>query len=243
MTRRHWPLLYWPSIVRTLETLSRCCYGPLDVCAGSLWGATRVAASAPFLVPRYDSDCRPKCPRVAILPAKEYSLENFSVTCCPTGSTNWPRRSFLLMFHSKPCQSSSTCVPVTALRCEGPQTSRPIAKRSVSTTAASHCFSSRGLTYSASFQKSMHILPERRGKTALAGGGASGSFRISRHPSGARRLVNAGRQGRIYAVALRFTISLCPFREHDKMWLCASLPGILLFGSLRGWPAIRTTAW
>jgi len=39
----------------------------------SQWTATGVAASVPFLVPRYDRDRRPARSRVAILPASEYS--------------------------------------------------------------------------------------------------------------------------------------------------------------------------
>ncbi len=39
----------------------------------SQWTATGVAASVPFLVPRYDRDRRPQRSRVAILPASEYS--------------------------------------------------------------------------------------------------------------------------------------------------------------------------
>jgi uncharacterized protein (DUF362 family) len=42
-------------------------------CAGSSWRATGVAASVPFLVPRYDRDRRPVRSRVAILPSSEYS--------------------------------------------------------------------------------------------------------------------------------------------------------------------------
>jgi uncharacterized protein (DUF362 family) len=43
------------------------------VCPGSQWKPTRIAALAPFLVPRYDRDRRPARSRVAILPASEYS--------------------------------------------------------------------------------------------------------------------------------------------------------------------------
>jgi uncharacterized protein (DUF362 family) len=43
------------------------------VCAGSPWAATGIAASIPFLVPRYDRDRRPQRSRVAILPVSEYS--------------------------------------------------------------------------------------------------------------------------------------------------------------------------
>ena len=43
------------------------------VLAGSLGIAGGVAASLPFLLPRYDRDRRPARSRVAILPTTEYS--------------------------------------------------------------------------------------------------------------------------------------------------------------------------